>query len=129
VAEYLGWPQATDVVQCELSDEKKAVVHSERDGGHAVLEVELPAVLTTQKGLNEPRYASLKGIMKAKKKKIEKKSLADLGLTNDDVAAKTKTVKLALPPATEKSLRLFEGDAPTQAKATVQALTEEFKII
>lgn len=130
VAEYLGWPQATDVVKCDASADGKLTVEAERDGGHAVLEVTLPALLTTQKGLNEPRYASLKGIMKAKKKKIEAKSLSDLGLTADDVAPRTKIVALEVPAATEKSLRLFDGDdAATQAQAAVQALTEELKIV
>lgn len=129
VAEFLGWPQANDVTQLEVGD-GNATATVERAGGHAVLEVGLPAVITAQKGLNEPRYASLKGIMQAKRKPIDKKSLSDLGLEGDAVAPKVTTRKLAPPPVKEKSLRKFDGDgAAAQAKACVDALVNELKIV
>ncbi len=123
VAELLGWPHASDVVQCEMGD-GSVVVHAERDGGHSVLDIKLPALLTAQKGLNEPRYASMKGIMQAKRKKIEVKSVSDLGLDADAVASTVKVTALSAPPAREKSLRLFES-----AEEAVKALTEELKIV
>lgn len=129
VAEALGWPQASDVTSVEVAD-GKARCAVERQAGTATVEVALPAVLTAQKGLNEPRYASLKGIMQAKRKKIEKKTAADLGLDAAALAPKVRVTKLAPPPVREKSLRLFEGaDAAAQAKAAVAALVDELKIV
>jgi electron transfer flavoprotein beta subunit len=77
----LGWPQATFASKVELSaDGKKAQVTREVDGGLETIEVALPAVVTTDLRLNEPRYASLPGIMKAKKKEIKVIPLASLGV-------------------------------------------------
>lgn len=130
VAEVLGWPQANDIVKCEVTGDKTVTVNAEREGGHAVLEIQLPAVLTAQKGLNEPRFASLKGIMKAKKKPLDKKTAADLGLDAGALAPKVSVTALAAPPVAEKSLRMFEGDdAASKAKAAVAALTGELKIV
>ena len=69
VAEFLGLPQINDVVILQITDGN---VHAEREieGGHEVIETKLPAVISAQKGLNEPRYPSLKGIMAAKKKPL-----------------------------------------------------------
>lgn len=130
VAELMGLPQATDVVKVTVKDEKLLEVNCEREGGHAVLEVKLPAVLTAQKGLNEPRYASLKGIMAAKKKPIVVKKLADLGLAAGDVAAKTVVKSLKAPPVKDKSLKLFDGEsAAAKAQACVKALVQDLKIV
>ena len=72
LAEFLNLPHVTLITKLEISaDKKKAKVEREVDGGKEVIEVELPAVFTCQKGLNEPRYASLPGIMKAKKKEVK----------------------------------------------------------
>jgi len=130
VAEFLGWPQASDVTELELGDGNATAKVERAGGGHARIEVSLPAVLTAQKGLNEPRYASLKGIMQAKRKPIHKKTLADLGLDADAVAPKVTLKKLAPPPVREKTLRKFEGDgAAAQAQACVDALVNELKIV
>lgn len=130
VAEMLGWPQVVDVVAREATEDDALVLHAEREGGHAVVKVQLPALITTQKGLNEPRITPIPAIMKAKKKPLEKKSLADLGLDAGALAPRTKVTKLAPPPVKEKSLRWFEGaDAAAKAKAAVHALTDELKIV
>ncbi len=81
VAEYLGVPHISMVIKEEISD-GKIVCHRTVEGGTFVVEASLPALLTTQRGLNEPRYASLPGIMKAKKKPLETKTLADIGLSS-----------------------------------------------
>jgi electron transfer flavoprotein beta subunit len=91
-------------------------------------QVTLPAVVSAQKGLNEPRYASLKGIMAAKKKLIETKGAADLGLTADQLAPKTRVVALELPPA-RSAVKMIEGDADTQVKELLRLLHEEAKVI
>ena len=81
LAEYLNIPHANLVVKVEVaSDKKKVKVNRQIVGGEEVLELPLPAVITCQKGLNEPRYASLPGIMKAKKKEIKAVKAADLSL-------------------------------------------------
>jgi electron transfer flavoprotein beta subunit len=90
----LDWPQATFASKVEL-DGGKAKVTREVDGGLQTLEVDLPAVITVDLRLNEPRYASLPNIMKAKKKPLDVKELASLGV---DVAARLKVLKVTEPP-------------------------------
>jgi electron transfer flavoprotein beta subunit len=81
VAEMLGWAQATFASEVKLpADKKSAVVTREVDGGLEDLEIQLPAVITVDLRLNEPRYASLPGIMKARKKELKEIPLAELGV-------------------------------------------------
>ena len=94
LAELLGWPQATFASKVEL-DGKAARVTREVDGGLETIAVPLPAVVTADLRLNEPRYASLPGIMKARKKELKELAVGDLGV---DVAPKVKIVKLEMPP-------------------------------
>src|ERR1700712_1296306 len=94
LAALLGWPQGTFAHSLELGD-GSAKITREIDGGLQTVEVKLPAVMTTDLRLNEPRYASLPNIMKAKRKPIEEKSPADYGV---DVAPKLKTLKVTEPP-------------------------------
>jgi electron transfer flavoprotein beta subunit len=93
LAALLDWPQGTFAHALELSD-GSAKITREIDGGLQTVEVKLPAVMTTDLRLNEPRYASLPNIMKAKKKPIEEKSPADLGV---DVAPRFKVLKVSEP--------------------------------
>ena len=81
LAALLGWGQATFASKIELKD-GEAVVTREVDGGLQTVAVKLPAVMTADLRLNEPRYASLPNIMRARKKPIEQKTLAELGVTN-----------------------------------------------
>ncbi len=86
LAELLGWPQATFASKVEFAaDKKSAKVTREVDGGLETLEVSLPAVVTSDLRLNEPRYASLPGIMKARKKELKEVPIESLGI---DVAPK-----------------------------------------
>lgn len=89
----LGWPQATYASAVEVSG-STAKVTREVDGGLQTLDVDLPAVITADLRLNEPRYASLPNIMKAKKKEIVTKTVADYGV---DVTPRLKVVKVAEP--------------------------------
>ena len=95
-----------------------------------MIEAPLPAVFTAQRGLNEPRYASLPGIMKAKKKPLEKKSLADIGLNADDLGKpKTFVVAMSFPPERSGG-RMIEGeDAKAKAAALAKALKEEARVL
>jgi electron transfer flavoprotein beta subunit len=94
LAALLGWPQGTFAHSLELGD-GTAKITREIDGGLQTVEVKLPAVMTTDLRLNEPRYASLPNIMKAKKKPIDEKSPADLRV---DVAPRLKVLKVSEPP-------------------------------
>ena len=94
LAALLGWPQGTFAHSMELAD-GSAKITREIDGGLQTVEVKLPAVMTTDLRLNEPRYASLPNIMKAKKKPIAEKSVADLGV---DITPRFKVLKVCEPP-------------------------------
>jgi electron transfer flavoprotein beta subunit len=97
-----------------------------------VIESSLPALITAQKGLNEPRYASLPGIMKAKKKPLEEKTLADLGLDAAEFgedARKLKVVELTPPPQRQTG-KMVEGETPEEkARELARLLHEEAKVI
>ena len=127
VAEILDLPQVTMAVKIELQD-GKATIEREIEGAHETWEVTLPAVVSAQKGLNEPRYASLKGIMAAKKKLIETKGAADLGLTPEQLAPKVRVMALERPPS-RSAVKMIEGDADTQVKELLRLLHEEAKVI
>jgi electron transfer flavoprotein beta subunit len=94
LAALLDWPQATFASAVEVAG-GKAKVTREVDGGLQTIEVDLPAVITADLRLNEPRYASLPNIMKAKKKPLDVKELGSLGV---DTAPRLKVVKVAEPP-------------------------------
>jgi electron transfer flavoprotein beta subunit len=95
-AEYAGLGLATFVSKVEISaDKTQATVNREVDGGVETVTVKLPAVLTADLRLNEPRYASLPGIMKAKKKPLEEITLADLGV---DIKPRVRLVEVKPPP-------------------------------
>jgi len=133
VAEHLGIPQVQVVTKLEMSDDKTKITARRRvEGGDEVVDIKLPAVLTCEKGLNEPRYASLPGIMKAKKKEIKKVGLSDLGgLGPQDVGAAGSATKVVgyEPLAERLGCRLIEGEPADQAVKLVRALHEEAKVI
>ena len=127
LSELLKIPQITLVTKIEVSADKKTII-CERDieGGKETVESPLPCVVTSQKGLNEPRYASLPGIMKAKKKPVEKKSLSDLGFSPE---TKLQAKNYSMPSARQAGKK-FEGMEPQDAaKTVVQALRSEAKVI
>lgn len=119
LAELLGFAQANVVVKLDIADGKFRA-EREIEGGTEVVEGALPAVITAQKGLNEPRYASLKGIMAAKKKTMEEVEISGH-------APATAVSGMALPPARPEGRKL-EGDAAAQAKALLDALKNEAKV-
>jgi electron transfer flavoprotein beta subunit len=127
LAEILDLPQVTMAVKIELG-EGKATIEREIEGAHEVWETPLPAVVSAQKGLNEPRYASLKGIMAAKKKTIQAMDAAALGLKAEDLAPKTKVVALELPPS-RPGVKMIPGDTDTQVKELLRLLHDEAKVL
>ena len=128
-AELMGIPHVANVVKLEVG-EGKVTADREIEGAHEIVESALPVALTAQKGLNEPRYASLKGIMAAKKKPVAEKKLAELGVPEADPAnAKTRWRKLELPPA-RQAVKLIPADDPAAAaKELVRLLREEAKVL
>ena len=121
VAELLQWPQATFASKLELAgDQKSAKVTREVDGGLETLAIPLPAVVTADLRLNEPRYASLPGIMKARKKEMKEIPVADLGI---DVAPRLKILKLETPP------KRTGGRKVKSVQELVQVLHSEAKVI
>ena len=131
VAEYLGIPQVSMVVKAELLD-GKIRCHRTIEGGTVVVEAGLPALFTTQRGLNEPRYASLPGIMKAKKKPVDVKTIADLGIDPSTVGQANRKVKIkgmTLPPD-RQAVRMIDGESSQEKAAKlIKVLHEEIKII
>jgi electron transfer flavoprotein beta subunit len=121
LAELLGWPQATFASKVELGgDQKSAKVTREVDGGLETIGFPLPAVVTADLRLNEPRYASLPGIMKARKKELKEIPVAEVGV---DVAPKTTIVKLETPP------KRSGGRKVGSVQELVQVLHNEAKVI
>jgi electron transfer flavoprotein beta subunit len=120
LAELLGWPQGTFASKVELAaDQKSARVTREVDGGLATVSFPLPGLVTADLRLNEPRYASLPGIMKARKKELKEIPLADLGV---DVTPRVKIVKMDPPPKRQagkkvESVEQLVGLLHTEAKA------------
>jgi electron transfer flavoprotein beta subunit len=132
LAELLGLPHVAVVTKLEVSDDRtKAVCHREIEGASEVVETTLPAVVTAQKGLNEPRYASLKGIMSAKRKPLDVKDAAGLGLSPEQVGAqgaKAKVVDMSPPPLREAG-KIVPGEPGEAARETIRLLREEAKVI
>ena len=126
VAEILGWPQVSLAVKLDI-DGDKVTADREIEGGEEVVECKLPAVISAQKGLNTPRYASLKGIMAAKKKPLDQKTLSDLGLSAPSEST-WEIVKAEMPPARPAG-RILEGELEDQVKQLVELLHSEAKVI
>lgn len=127
VAEILGLTAISAVTKLDVED-GKAVVTSEIEGGSALIEVSFPTLITAQKGLNEPRYPSMKGIMQAKKKPLKKIGLGDLGLEAGQVVPKVKALSFFLPTARTAG-KTIPGEPADAARDLVKALREEAKII
>ncbi len=102
LAALLGWPQATFASKIVL-DQGALLVTREVDGGLETLRLKLPAIVTTDLRLNEPRYASLPNIMKAKKKPLDVKKPADIGV---DIAPRVKVLRTAEPPTRQSGVRV-----------------------
>ena len=132
VAEFLGLPHVGVINDLTIDPEKKqAVAHRQIEGAIEVVETRLPAIFTCQKGLNEPRYATLAGIMKAKQKPITVLTLSELGLTECQVGskgAKLVVERLEMPP-TRKTGIILEGDPDVAVAKLVRLLHEEAQVL
>ena len=132
VAELVGLPHLGLAVSIEVAD-GKVRVQRPIEGARVTLEGTLPALVTFggAHAIWNPRYASLPGIMKAKKKPLETKTLADLGLSPEDVGAQAAKVKITAMelPAERQAGRVIEGETADKAKELVRLLHEEAKVI
>ncbi len=125
VAEFLKVPHTTVVSKFAMTAENITVERDVEGGAKEVVQMLTPAVVGANKGLNMPRYASLPGIMKAKKKVIKE---LDFAAVSGGATAKTKTVSLELPPE-KPAVKLLSGDAAAQVSALVKALRDEAKVL
>ena len=131
VAEYLKIPHVSLVIDQKISG-GKITCRRTVDGGTESVQMPLPALFTTQRGLNEPRYATLPSIMKAKKKPLASKTLGDLGIDpaavgGDGCKVKVKAIKLA---PQRGAIRMIEGETPQEmAQALVKVLCQELQVI
>ena len=119
LASSLDWPQATFASKVQIAGER-AVVAREIDGGLETLELKLPAVITTDLRLNEPRYVTLPNIMKAKKKPLEMIKAADLGI---DIAPRTVALRVSEPAVRKAGIKVAD------TAELVKRLKEEAKVI
>jgi len=119
LAALLDWPQGTFVSGVEIEGQKAKVVR-EIDGGLETIELDLPAVVTVDLRLNEPRHASLPNIMKAKKKPVDKKSAGDLGI---DLEPRMKVLGVSEPPPRAEGVRVGS------VEELVDKLKNEAKVI
>jgi electron transfer flavoprotein beta subunit len=126
LADEIGFQWAAVVNALDYDhDEGVAHVHRELEGGvEELTDVELPAVLTIQTGINEPRYASLRGIRQAQSKEIAPKSLADLGLDAGAVESELDLTSM-YEPESESDATIFEGDASETAAQLAEVLREK----
>ncbi|RUL51136.1 electron transfer flavoprotein subunit beta/FixA family protein [Lysinibacillus antri] len=127
VADLLGINYVTTITNLEIDGTNVKIVR-DIEGDSEVIETSLPLLVTAQQGLNEPRYPSLPGIMKAKKKPLAELELDDLDIDEDDVEVKIETVEIFLPP--QKSAgRILNGDIKDQVKELVNLLHTEAKVV
>ena len=133
IAEFLGIPQLSLVINVDMAEDGKSLkVTSPVEGQAMIIEAALPALITAQKGLNEPRYASLPGIMKAKKKPLDEKSLADLGIDAAECGEAARKIKVLeiTPPPERQGGKIIDGETPQEKAAELaKMLHDEAKVI
>lgn len=126
LATFLEVPYVTVVIGTEYTAGSVTARREGEGGNTEVIQMPMPCLVAAQKGLNEPRFASLPNIMKAKKKEIKQYKLADLGVSESD--RRTKLVNLQLPPAKAAGKKV-SGDAGAQAKELSRLLHQEAKVV
>ncbi|MCS7172489.1 MAG: electron transfer flavoprotein subunit beta/FixA family protein [Armatimonadetes bacterium] len=126
LAEFLGVPQATAITKLEITD-GMARVEREVEGGVEVLEVQLPAVFSVERTINEPRYPTLPGIMRAKRQEIRTLTLADLGLAGSEAggeAARVRYMRFDPPPRREAG-EVIRPESPEEAAERIAAFLRD----
>ena len=126
IAEFLSLPHATVISKFTKGSDGFTVERDVEGGAKEVLQLSGASVIAANKGLNMPRYASLPGIMKAKKKTLKEIEFSTLGISSDD--QKTKFFGFSLP-ADKPPAKLISGDSATQVSTLVQLLRDEAKVL
>jgi electron transfer flavoprotein beta subunit len=127
LAEELDIPHISSVTKLTI-DGRSVTAVRDAEGDTETVEGELPLLVTAQQGLNEPRYPSLPGIMKAKKKPLERIALSELGLSAGDMSAKTAVTDIFLP-AKRQGGKILQGDMDEQAAELARLLRDEAKVV
>jgi electron transfer flavoprotein beta subunit len=130
VADHLQMPSLTQVIKIDTQD-GKLICERQAEYGYDTVEVELPAVISVGDAINEPRYPSLKAIMGAKKKQLDKLSAADAGIEGDRIGesgSRTKVVGLNPPPPKEKG-KIIEDEDTNETVKEIVAWLDERKLI
>lgn len=125
MAHLMDAPHVTNVVKLEVNGKDLTVNRELAGGKNEVINLSIPAVLAIQSGINEPRYPTLPGIMKAKKKRLDVKKAADFGAS---AAAKTEFIKMFIPVSEHKA-EIIQGDPKTAAATLVNKLKNEAKVL
>jgi electron transfer flavoprotein beta subunit len=130
LAEFLGWVHATIVISVNVAEAGKLTVQRELEAGLTeTLEVPTPAVLSIQYGINQPRYASLKGIMAAKKKDFKVWTAADIGLERAGAAASMVAVKELQVPERKSRVEIISGTPEEAVTTLVEKLRKDAKVL
>jgi electron transfer flavoprotein beta subunit len=128
LAERLGLPHSTIIMEIQLESETLKVKRELEGGWFQWIEMKIPALLTIQSGINKPRYATLKGIMAAKSKPIQKVSAADLGLTPEDFAPGLKVARVYVPERKAQT-EFLEGSPKEIAAQLVEKLRNDARVL
>ncbi len=130
LARLLDMPCATAITSLQIADDGKSIrVERELENNRRqVVDLDLPALVTVQTGINSPRYASLKGIMAAKRKETRKPALADLGLSAEQVAPRRRVLALA-SPAKGEGAEILQGSTADMVTELVQRIKEKTGVI
>ena len=127
LAARLGISYVTTITDLKI-DGETVKIDKDVEGDVEKVETSLPVLVTCQQGLNEPRYPSLPGIMKAKKKPLEELEIDDLDLDEDELEPKTKTVEIFLP-AEKEAGKVLEGEVADQVQELISLLKNEAKVL
>jgi len=125
-AEYFGIPYVTVVLNAEYGPQSLKCKREIEGGAYEMVETSYPVLIAAQKGMNEPRYASLPNIMKAKKKDVKVLKMSDVGVSEAD--QKIRFTQFQLPPPKQAGKKI-SGDPAAQAKELVRLLHEEAKVV
>ncbi|WP_018933199.1 electron transfer flavoprotein subunit beta/FixA family protein [Gracilibacillus lacisalsi] len=127
LAQLLDIPHVGSITKLDISNDK-ALADRDAEGDLEQVEVTLPAVFNAQQGLNEPRYPSLPGIMKAKRKPLQQLTLDDLDIEESELIPKTARKDLFLPPQKEAG-QILKGETAEQVKELVEKLQHDAKVL
>lgn len=128
LADLLGLPHVSYVLTVKDVEDEHLIVRAEAEGGYRTVKVPMPALLTETQGPNEPRYASLRGIMGAKRKPMTVWTAEDLAVDVDDLAGRLELLRVEKPP-TRTEGRIIEGEPDEAARELVRLLSEDAKVL